>query len=42
MIWIAASHSLSWDADGTGAGAVRLVATLQGVTTLTVASILVF
>jgi Ca2+-binding RTX toxin-like protein len=42
MIWNGAGHTLSWDADGMGSGAARLVATLQGVTTLTAANILVF
>ncbi len=42
MIWSAAGHTLSWDADGTGSGVARLVAILQGVTTLTSADILGF
>ena len=42
FIWAAASHGLYWDADGTGSGSATLIATLQGVTTLTASDIRVF
>ena len=42
FVWVAASHGLYWDADGTGAGAAARLATLQGVTTLSASDIRVF
>ena len=42
FIWVASSHDLYWDSDGTGSASATLVATLQGVTTLTASSIRVF
>jgi Ca2+-binding RTX toxin-like protein len=42
FVWVAATHDLYWDSDGTGATAPKLIATLTGVTTLTAASIQVF
>ena len=42
FIWTAASHTLSWDVDGTGAAAAVKIATLTGVTSLSASSILIF
>jgi Ca2+-binding RTX toxin-like protein len=42
FVWSAATHQLSWDADGAGPGTATLIATLTGVTTLTAANIQVF
>ncbi len=42
FIWVAASHALYWDADGTGGGAAALLATLQGVTSLSASDIRVY
>jgi Ca2+-binding RTX toxin-like protein len=39
FIWNPASSTLSWDSDGTGSAQAQNIATLNGVTTLTAASI---
>jgi microcystin-dependent protein len=41
FLWNSATSTLSWDADGTGAGAAVQLVTLTGITTLTAADILV-
>ena len=40
FLWNSASSTLSWDSDGTGAGAAVTIAKLTGVTTLSASSIL--
>ena len=42
FIWVAASHALYWDSDGTGSTAAVLLATLQGVSSLSASDIKVF
>jgi Ca2+-binding RTX toxin-like protein len=41
FLWNSATSTLSWDADGTGAGAAVQLVTLTGISTLTAADILV-